>query len=71
MKLFLITAKRNYNINGAKITKGMTVEIQTNLSSPFNNNGKEVVDALVRKYGIDNSRLSGLSATNFDVKKLS
>jgi hypothetical protein len=71
MKLFLVTAKNNLNISDAKFTKGMSVEVQTNLTSPFNNSGEEVIAAFVRKYGINDSRLNALSQNNFDVKKLS
>lgn len=71
MKLFLVAAKNNLNISDAKFTKGMSVEVQTNLSSPFNNSGKDVIAAFVGKYGVDDSRLNALSQNNFDVKKIS
>ena len=71
MKLFLVTAKSNYNPNGAKFTKGMSVEVQTSHPNPFYNNGEDVIAAFVRKYGIDNSRLKSLGGSYFDVKKLS
>lgn len=70
MKLFLVTAKSDQNISGAKITKGMSVEVQTD-ASPFNHAGKDVIAALVRKYGIDASRLTSLSSNGFDIKKIS
>jgi len=70
MKLFLVTAKSDYNPSGAKFTKGMSVEVQTD-SSPFNNAGRDVIAAFIRKYGIDASRLTSLSSNYFDVKKIS
>ena len=70
MKLYQVTAKRDYNISGAKIVKNMSVEIPCS-GNPFNNGGKLVVAALVAKYGIDNKRLTGLSPNNFEVTKLS
>ena len=71
MALFLVTAKRDFNQQGADFSKNMSVEVQSTSSSPFNNNGREVVAAFERKYGINTSRLSSLSQNNFDVKKLS
>ena len=70
MKLFLVTVKCNYNPSGAKFTKGMSAEVQTD-SSPFNHAGKDVIAAFVRKYGIDASRLTSLSLNYFDVKQIS
>ena len=70
MNLYKVTAKRNYNISGAKIVNNMSVEIPC-LGNPFNNGGKLVVAALVAKYGIDNKCLTGLSLNNFEVTKLS
>jgi hypothetical protein len=71
MNLFLVTAKANLNLSGVKFTKGMSVEVQTSLLAPFNNNGREVIAAYTRKYGIDASRLNSLSPNDFEVKKLS
>jgi len=71
MKLFLVTVKSDFNPSGAKFTKGMSVEVQTDLSSPFNNSGTEVIAAFARKYGIDHPRLTSLSPNYFEVKKLS
>ena len=72
MTLFLVTVKRDFNQQGAGFLKNMSVEVQSaSSSSPFNNNGREVIAAFDRKYGIDTSRLSSLSQNNFDVKKLS
>lgn len=71
MNLFLITSITNNNISGAKFTKGMSVELHTSLSNPFNNGGREVVAEFVRKYGMDDSRLKSLGPNSFDVKKLS
>lgn len=70
MKLFLITTKRDFILSDAKFTKGMSVEVQADLN-PFNHSGAEVIEAFVRKYGIDDARLKALSPTNFDVEKLS
>jgi len=71
MKLFLVTVKSDHNPSGAKFTKGMSVEVQTSLSSPFMNSGQEVIAAFVRKYGIDDSRLTSLGPNYFEVKKIS
>ena len=69
--LFLVTCKSNFNMQGAVFTKNMSVEVNTQLSNPFNNNGKEVIQVFVRKYQINASQLRSLSPNNFDVKKLS
>ncbi len=71
MNLYLVTVKSSHNPSGAKFTKGMSVEVQTSLSAPFNNSGREVIAAFVRKYGIDASRLTSLSSNYFEIKKLS
>jgi hypothetical protein len=71
MSLFLITAKTNLNLSGVKFAKGMSVEVPTSLLAPFDNNGKEVIAAFTRKYGIDASRLNALRPGDFEVKKLS
>lgn len=71
MSLFLVTAKTNLNLSGVKFSKGMSVEVHTSLLAPFNNNGKEVIAAFTRKYGIDAVGLNSLSPNDFEVRKLS
>ncbi|MGB7768488.1 MAG: DUF6140 family protein [Verrucomicrobiia bacterium] len=71
MKLFLVTVKSDHILSGAKFTKGMSVEVQTDSSHPFSNSGKDLIAAFVRKYGIDASRLTSISQSHFDVKKIS
>ena len=54
MALFLITVKQNHYANGIRLEKGMTVEVSSKYSNPITTNGgHEVVDAFMRKYGID------------------
>lgn len=72
MALFLITVKQNHYANGIRLEKGMTVEVVSKYSNPMTTNGgHEVVDAFMRKYGIDIKKNCGLSSSYLDVKKIS
>lgn len=71
MALFLITVKQNHYSNGIKLEKGMTVEVSSSYTNPMTTNGgHEVIDAFMRKYGIDLKKKGGLSSTYLEVKKM-
>lgn len=69
--LYLITIKQSQVSNGIKLEKGMSVEVSSNSSTPMRENqGKEVIDAFMRKYGIDIKKSGMLNEVFFDIKKL-
>lgn len=71
MALFLITVKNNHYCNGIKLEKGMTVELSSNYSNPVSTNGGlEVIDAFMRKYGIDLKKNRGNNDVYLNVKKM-
>lgn len=71
MALFLITVKQNHYSNGIKLEKGMSVEVASSYSNPMTTNGgNEVIDAFLRKYGIDLKKNGGMSSVYLDVKKV-
>ena len=71
MALFLITVKQNHYANGIRLEKGMTVEVSSRYSNPISTNGgHEVVDAFMRKYGIDIKKNCGLSSAYLSVQKI-
>lgn len=71
MALFLITVKQNAHINGIRLEKGMSVEVQSIYGNPLlTNGGKEVIDAFMRKYGIDIKKAGNLNNVYYEVKKI-
>lgn len=61
----------NKYANGIKFEKGMTVEVSSNYTNPMTTNGGlEVLDAFMRKYGIDLKKNGGMISTYLDVKKM-
>lgn len=71
MALFLITVKQNHFANGIRLEKGMSVEVSSSYSNPLTTNGgHEVIDAFMRKYGIDLKKNCGTSSSYLDVKKM-
>ncbi len=73
MSLYLITVKQNNICNGVRLEKGMFVEVVSKYSSNpvTTNGGKEVIDAFMRKYGIDLKKNNGCSGAYLEAKKIS
>jgi hypothetical protein len=72
MALFKATVKRTATVNGIHVEKGMSVEIASKYTSnPIGvNGGHEVVDAFMRKYGIDIRKANMVSSSCIDVVKI-
>lgn len=72
MALYLITVKQNNISNGIRLEKGMYVEVVSkyNGNPVTTNGGKEVIDAFMRKYGIDLKKNHGCSAAYLESKKI-
>jgi hypothetical protein len=71
MGLFIATVKSNRWTNGVKLEKGMSVEFISNYSSPLSTNGgHEVIDAFMRKYGVDIKKACAVSDAWIAVKKI-
>ncbi len=71
MGLFLATVKSNVWTNGVKLEKGMSVEFLSQYSAPLSTNGgKEVIDAFMRKYGVDIQKACAVSSSYIEIKKL-
>lgn len=73
MSLYLITVSRNNICNGIRLEKGMSVEVASKYSGNpvITNGGKEVIDAFMRKYGIDLKKNNGCSPAYLESKKIS
>jgi hypothetical protein len=71
MGLFLATVKTNIWKNNIRLEKGMSVEFISQYSAPLSTNGgKEVIDAFMRKYGVDIAKANIVSSSYIDVKKI-
>jgi hypothetical protein len=71
MGLFVATIKTGKLSNGIKLEKGMSVDFVSQSVTPLNSNGgKEVVDAFMRKYGIDIKKAGAVSSTYIDIQKV-
>lgn len=72
MARFLITTKRMKSTNGIRIEPGMSVEVITqSMGNPVNTNGGQcVVDAFMRKYGIDIKKAGCLNNVELNVELL-
>lgn len=71
MALFKATVKSNYNSNGVKLEKGMSVEIAFQANPLHSVNGvKEVVIAFQRKYGIDIKKANAANSSYLEVIKI-
>ncbi len=71
MGLFIATVKTNLWVNNVKLEKGMSVEFVSNYSAPLSTNGgKEVIDAFMRKYGVDIKKACAVSDSYIHVQKL-
>jgi hypothetical protein len=72
MPLFRATIKSTKLVNGIRLEKGMTVDFPSSYGSPLAmNGGKEVVEAFLRKYGVDIKKANAVSSSYIDVKKIS
>lgn len=72
MPLFRITVINMRNANGARLERGMTVDIATqSFSNPvLNNGGQAVADAFMRIYGIDIKKAGALNMAYLDVERI-
>ena len=71
MGLFIATVKNNVWQNGIKLEKGMSVEFISNHYDPLHiNGGMEIVDAFMRKYGVDIKKACAVSDSYILVQKL-
>lgn len=71
MALFKITVKKTILANGIRVEKGMSVELASTHSNPVSTNGgKEVVDAFMRKYGVDLKKAHALSSVYLETEKI-
>ena len=71
MGLFTATIKTTGTINGVRLEKGMSVDFVSTYGSPLSTNGgKEVVDAFMRKYGIDIKKANAVSSSYIEIKKI-
>ena len=70
MPLFIATVKNNVFNNGVRVEKGMSVEFSSTSVTPFNNGAHDIIDAFMRKYGIDIKKANAVSAAFIDVKRI-
>lgn len=73
MALLRITTKREANVNGVHIEKGMSVEVLSPTVAPFSNMKakEEIAKAFMTKYGVDLKKANALAnASLFVVEKL-
>lgn len=71
MGLFRATVKMNHYTNGQRLEKGMTVDFSSQLTGPLNTNGgHDVIDAFMRKYGVDIEKACARSSTYIEVVKI-
>jgi len=72
MALFRATVKTSKWTNNIRLEKGMSVDFSSNYSSPLSTNGgKDVVEAFMRKYGIDLNKASAVSDSWIKIEKVS
>ncbi|RYZ22246.1 MAG: hypothetical protein EOO10_21830 [Chitinophagaceae bacterium] len=71
MALFKATVKTSRSVNGVRLEKGMSVDFPSSYGSPMGTNGgKEVIDAFMRKYGVDIKKAGALSSSYIEVVKI-
>jgi len=71
MALFKATVKTSISTNGIRLEKGMSVDFPSNYSSPlYTNGGKEVIEAFMRKYGIDIKKACAVSDSVLKIEKV-
>lgn len=72
MALFRATIKSTRVVNGVRLEKGMSVDFPSSYGSPLGTNGgKEVIEAFLRKYGIDIKKANAVSSSYIEVVKIS
>lgn len=71
MALFRATIKSTRINNGVRLEKGMSVEFSSSFGNPLaTNGGKEVIDAFMRKYGVDIKKAGANSSAYIDTQKI-
>ena len=71
MALFKATVKTTKWTNNIMLEKGMSVDFPSNYSSPLSTNGgKDVVEAFMRKYGIDLNKAGAVSDNWIKIEKV-
>ena len=73
MPLFTLTLTQRRAANGVILEKGMSVEVVASFESDvYANGGGKLIDAFMRKYGIDIKPLGGAQGvrTYLEVKKV-
>jgi hypothetical protein len=72
MALFRATVKRVVSMNNVRLEPGMQVEFSSMNFHPLSvNEGKEVIDAFQRVYGVDIKAARANSSMFIDVEKIS
>jgi len=72
MALFKATVKIAKWTNNIRLEKGMSVDFSSTYSSPLSTNGgKDVVEAFMRKYGIDLNKACAVSDSWIKIEKVS
>lgn len=72
MSLYRATIKRSGTSNGVRLEKGMSAEVVTKYTgNPLSTNGgHEVVEAFMRKYGVDIKKANAVSSSYIEMVKL-
>ena len=72
MALYRVTLTRTVASNGLRLEPGMSVDVPTQFpTNPvFTNNGRDVIAAFYRIYGIDVSSIFGILKTALRVEKI-
>ena len=71
MTLFKATVKTSRVVNGVKLEKGMSVDFPSFYGSPLaTNGGKEVINAFMKKYGIDIKKAGAVLSCCIEVVKI-
>lgn len=72
MALFRATVKSTRVTNVVRLEKGMSVDFPSTYGSPLGTNGgHEVVDAFMRKYGVDLKKANAINSSFIEVVKIS
>ena len=72
MALFRATVKMSRMTNNVRLEKGMSVDFPSVYSNPLTTNGgKEVVEAFLRKYGIDLKKANAVNESYIKIEKVS
>lgn len=72
MPIFRITVKNPKLTSGARVEKGMSVDVVTNsmVNPVTTNGGQEVANAFMRIYGIDIKKVGALNMAYLDVERI-